>query len=100
MTIDKKNSGNAAHKFVSAATDEELLDQLDELVAHAAKGERDAVGAILIAFGPRLLDEAREALGPAHEQDAGDVLAPRRGSTPRQRETDVQGAVCLRSTGP
>jgi DNA-directed RNA polymerase specialized sigma24 family protein len=63
-----------AHRFIFTATDEELLDQLDELVAAAAGGERDAVGALLIAFGPMLTQTARAALGPVHEQDAPDVV--------------------------
>ena len=74
MTIDNKNTGNAAQKLLFTATDDELLEELDTLVAHAAEGDRQAVGAIAIAFGPMLLDEAREALGPVHAQDGGDIV--------------------------
>jgi len=52
----------------------DLLEELDALVKAATQGDRDAVGAILIAFGPMLLDEARAALGEAWAQQAGDVL--------------------------
>ena len=51
-----------------------LLDPFDELVAHAADGDRRAVGAIAIAFGPDLLAAAEDVLGPCHRADAVDVL--------------------------
>jgi hypothetical protein len=64
----------AARRFT--ATDDELLDQLDHLVGLAALGDRAAIGAVAIAFGPTLLDEARAALGPTREQDAGALARP------------------------
>jgi hypothetical protein len=56
------------------SNDETLLDELDRLVAKAADGDSRAVGAIAIAFGPTLLEEARKALGPSYEQDDADVM--------------------------
>jgi hypothetical protein len=55
-------------------TDDELLDDLDRLVASAASGDGRAVGAIAIAFGPLLLAEARDELGPPHAQADVEVL--------------------------
>ena len=54
--------------------DDDLLDDLDELVANAARGDGRAVGAIAIAFGPMLLAVARVELGAAHAADDADVL--------------------------
>ena len=74
MNLDKRN---AAMNLVSTLTDEQdehLLDALDQLVVQATEGDSRAVGAIAIAFSPTLLEEAREELGPDHEQDAADVL--------------------------
>lgn len=50
------------------------LDELDAMVKAATLGNRDAVGAIAIAFGPMLLDEASAVLGEEWEHEAGDVL--------------------------
>jgi DNA-directed RNA polymerase specialized sigma24 family protein len=54
-------------------TDAQRLADLDALVARASRGDRRAIGAIAIAFGPRLLSEAQAVMGP-FEQDADDVL--------------------------
>ena len=54
--------------------DEELLDELDSLVAKAVDGDSRAVGAIAIAFGPTLLEEAYAVLGPDWSHLGGDVL--------------------------
>lgn len=48
--------------------------QLDAMVEAGTLGDRDAVGAIAIAFGPMLLDEARAVLGEEWKHEAGDVL--------------------------
>jgi DNA-directed RNA polymerase specialized sigma24 family protein len=48
--------------------------ELDEVLAHALRGDRRAVGAIAVAFGPLLLEEAEAALGRDYAQDAADVL--------------------------
>jgi DNA-directed RNA polymerase specialized sigma24 family protein len=53
--------------------DTQQQDDFDDLVRRAAHGDRRAIGAIAIAFGPSLLDEARHVLGP-HEHEAEDVL--------------------------
>jgi DNA-directed RNA polymerase specialized sigma24 family protein len=57
-----------------ADSDEALLDELDSLVDKAVRGDTRAVGAIAIAFGPTLLEEAHAVLGPDHSHLAGDVL--------------------------
>ncbi len=61
-------------RYIATATDEELLEQLDELVAAAVGGDRRAIGAIAIAHGPALLKEARRALGKGRKHQAGYVL--------------------------
>jgi hypothetical protein len=65
---------NHAHVRRHTATDTELLDELDQLVADATAGNAHAVGAIAIAFGPLLLQEIHGALGALYRQDAGEVL--------------------------
>jgi hypothetical protein len=64
----------APFRCIRTATDEALLDQLDELVAAAAGGDRRAITAIAIAFGPSLLQEIRRELGPGLARDDGDVF--------------------------
>jgi DNA-directed RNA polymerase specialized sigma24 family protein len=66
--------GSVAVLSTHAATDAELLQQLDELVADAARGNGQAIGAIAIAFGSTLYAEIREALGDALRRDAADIL--------------------------
>ncbi len=60
--------------IVTDRSDEELLDELDSLVDQAVRGDTRAVGAIAIAFGPTLLEEAYGVLGPDGAHLAGDVL--------------------------
>jgi hypothetical protein len=86
MTMNRRNSSgrdgqigwdtksNAAEERVFIDPEADLLDQGDQLVVAATRGDRRAVGAIAIAFGPTLNDEAREALGPKWEQESADVL--------------------------
>ncbi len=69
-----KSHRNVAIRYIYTATDRELLDQLDELVVDAVSGDRRAVGAIAIAFGPTLLKEIRRELGPVFVQDEGTVM--------------------------
>jgi DNA-directed RNA polymerase specialized sigma24 family protein len=52
---------------------DDIKDQFDELVVLASRGDRRAIGAIGIAFGPTLLEEARTVLGE-FDQEADDVL--------------------------
>jgi hypothetical protein len=66
--------GSVARRFIGTASDEEVLEQFDELVSKAVGGDRRAIGAIAIALGPTLLQEARRALGEGREQEAGDVV--------------------------
>jgi DNA-directed RNA polymerase specialized sigma24 family protein len=58
----------------SFQTDQRLIDDLDALVVDASHGDRRAIGAIAIAFGPRLIDEAVAVLGPDFADEAADVL--------------------------
>ncbi len=69
-----KTHRNVAIRPIHTATDAELLDQLDQLVADATAGDTHAIGAIAIAFGPALLKEIHVELGALFHQDAGDVL--------------------------
>jgi DNA-directed RNA polymerase specialized sigma24 family protein len=60
---------------VHAANDDaQVIAEFDQLVRHAAAGDRRAIGAIAIAFGPKLLHEARAVLGRRFEEEADDVL--------------------------
>ena len=59
---------------LSELTDAQLLDELDELVLAAVGGDRRAIAALAIGYGPVLLREARKMLGPARAHEAGDVL--------------------------
>jgi hypothetical protein len=69
----KKNS-NAAERFIFTASDEELLDELDVVVARATQGDSRAVGAVAIGFGPMLMSTARSELGELWQENAGDVV--------------------------
>lgn len=59
---------------VTDRSDQDLLDELDSLVDKACQGDSRAVGAIAIAFGPTLLEEAHAVLGPDWSHLGGDVL--------------------------
>jgi DNA-directed RNA polymerase specialized sigma24 family protein len=50
----------------------QLLDQLDDLVLHATRGDRQAIGAIALAFTRELLAEANAVL--RNEHDAADAV--------------------------
>jgi DNA-directed RNA polymerase specialized sigma24 family protein len=69
--IMKTNSTVLSRNVLS---DEQLIDDLDDLVVKASQGDRRAIGAIAVAFGPRLLDEAIEVLGRKFADQAADVL--------------------------
>lgn len=58
---------------LQSQTDAQRLDDFDVLVMRASLGDRRALGAVAIAFGPTLLDEARAVMGD-FEHEAGDVL--------------------------
>jgi hypothetical protein len=61
------------HRYPRRKTHAQILADFDELMLRAARGDAYAIGAIAIAFGPKLLQEARAELGDfGHE--AGDVL--------------------------
>lgn len=64
---------NAAKRITTTAKDAELIEQLDDLVRNATRGDSRAVGIIALVYGPMLNDEAREELGN-WEQDSADVL--------------------------
>jgi len=54
--------------------DIETVIKLDTLLKQALRGDRCAVGAIAIAFGSILLEQAEAALGPDYAHEASDVL--------------------------
>jgi DNA-directed RNA polymerase specialized sigma24 family protein len=54
-------------------TDAQLRDDFDVLVVRASQGDQRAIGAIAIAFGPKLLGEAQAVMGD-FAQEAADVL--------------------------
>src|SRR5258708_21795012 len=54
-------------------TDAQIQAEFADLVVRACKGDRRAVGAIYVAFGPVLLREARSVMG-RFKQDAEDVV--------------------------
>jgi hypothetical protein len=72
--MSAKTHRNVAIRFISTATEHELLEQLDQLLQAATDGDGHAVAAIAVAFGPKLLSEARRELGPLFAHDAFDVL--------------------------
>ena len=49
-------------------------DPFDTLVREASRGDRRAIGALAIGYGPTLLAQAREALGEERRQEDADVL--------------------------
>ncbi len=53
---------------------ERIIDDLDALVVAAAHGDRRALGAIAVAFGPRLIGEAKAILGRFFEEEATDLV--------------------------
>lgn len=65
---------NPPIKFIFTASDQELIDAVDDLVYDAAAGVPEAIGAIALGFAPTLFKTARAELGPMFEQDAGVVL--------------------------
>jgi hypothetical protein len=60
-------------KDVERPSDVQLVDELDVLLGRACDGDRRALLAIAVAFGPRLVAEAREEL-PEHEERAADAV--------------------------
>ncbi len=54
-------------------SDTQVEDDFDDLVQHAACGDSRAIGAIAIALGPMILEEARVVLGEYAGEDI-DVL--------------------------
>jgi Sigma-70 region 2 len=61
------------HAAATSPTAAENQDAFEDLVLRASQGDRRAIGAIAIAFGPRLLHEARACL-EGYEHEAEDVL--------------------------
>jgi hypothetical protein len=49
-------------------------DPFDTLVSDASRGDRRAIGALAIGYGPTLLAQAREALCEERQQEDADVL--------------------------
>ena len=61
------------HLSSTPHTDAQARDDFDDLVLRASQGDRRAIGAIAIAFGPMLLKEA-EACLEGDEHEGADVL--------------------------
>ena len=57
----------------NAPSDTQIQDDFDELVMRASRGDSRAVGAIAVALGPMILEEARVVLGEYADEDS-DVL--------------------------
>jgi hypothetical protein len=69
-TESRKTRTSGTDNVECAVTSDPLLDEFDELVVQATRGDDRAIGAIAIALGPTLLEEARTALGElAQEAD-------------------------------
>ena len=68
-----KTSITESQTCSKASADAQRLDEFDVLVMRATRGDRRALGALAIAFGPSLLGEARAVMGD-FEHEAGDVL--------------------------
>jgi hypothetical protein len=71
--LNKRHRNNRNH-YVMVSRDREVLDQMDELVSEASRGDERAVGAIAVVFGSILVREARKELSPLFELDAYDVV--------------------------
>jgi DNA-directed RNA polymerase specialized sigma24 family protein len=67
--IDRKEIDSNPSKADLVKPANDPPQELDELVAHAARGNRRAIGAIAIAFGPVLVGIARFELGTAEEAE-------------------------------
>jgi hypothetical protein len=52
-----------------AESDTQIEDDFDDLVTLAARGNSRAVGAIAVALGPMILEEARVVLGEYADED-------------------------------
>jgi hypothetical protein len=61
------------HASSSPSTAAQNQTAFDDLVLRASQGDRRAIGAVAVAFGPRLLEEAKACLGD-YEHEAEDVL--------------------------
>lgn len=72
--MNRKDISELRFEVDRCREDPDLLEELDAMVEAGTQGDRDAVGAIAIAFGPMLLDEARAVLGEEWKHEAGDVL--------------------------
>jgi|CZKU01.1.fsa_nt_gi DNA-directed RNA polymerase specialized sigma24 family protein len=59
---DRSTKNIAKFEVPRAANDTQLQEDFDDLVERAADGDSRAVGAIAIALGPSLLEEARAAM--------------------------------------
>jgi len=68
-------TAKSLHVHTANLESADVLEELDLLYLAATRGDRDAIGAILIAFGPMLLNEARFALGARYADEAPDVIA-------------------------
>jgi hypothetical protein len=65
---------STAAKLSTATPAPQPLDEFDALVLNAARGDRRAIGALAVGYGPTLLKQAREALGRSRVQQDEDLL--------------------------
>jgi hypothetical protein len=65
----------ASFRKLSELTDAELLEEFDDLVVHATRGDRYALTVLSVGLGPVILDEARIVLGPGREEHANGIVA-------------------------
>jgi DNA-directed RNA polymerase specialized sigma24 family protein len=69
----KTNRNTSFFTTHNAQTDAQVQADFDDLAMRATHGDKRALGAIAIVFGPTLLEEARAVMGD-FEQEAPDVL--------------------------
>jgi hypothetical protein len=65
---------STAHRKLSELTDAELLEEFDDLVVHATRGDRYALTVLSVGLGPVIFDEARTVLGPGREEHACGIV--------------------------
>jgi DNA-directed RNA polymerase specialized sigma24 family protein len=73
IVMKTAHSHNSFSYLNPPKTDAHLQDELDVLMDRASQGDRRAVAAIAVCFGPSLHKEARAVLG-RFKQEAADVL--------------------------
>ncbi len=73
IVMNTSNSRQSHFSLYPQKTDAQIQAEFADLVMRACRGDRRAIGAIYVAFGPVLLREARSVMG-AFKQDAEEVV--------------------------